>query len=225
MFAENDVENSLQQQQAGVTVGVGSASSSNQSSVLTSRINGVAASASSSASKSVGSGTGSVINSLALRDMNLDNEEKLKEIKNQLSEIKISTVNAQTLSVLSSSSEENRITRPVIAGASANVNNNGENAKANKYKVCLLRKRSTSNQLNAKLTANPLHGQKKSNNSPDELLQYPIVNEQSPTMSPIRSKSKLSAINTNMSNSNLEDLTQYPINDEDDSLFENSNLI
>ncbi|CAF0711565.1 unnamed protein product [Brachionus calyciflorus] len=132
MFAENDVENSIQNQQAA------------------------------GCSKS------------------LDNEQKLKEIKNQLSEIKISTMkssdNVQS-SIISSSSEDKL---PKI------------------IKTGLIRKKSSPSQLRTIL----------SKKSDDELK---------------KSQTKLSSLSSNDSASNLNDLTQYPINDDDDSLFDYAN--
>lgn len=207
MFAENDVDNSLQQQQreqrAGLSVGASSSKLSN------------------GASKSV-------LNSAALKDMNLDNEEKLKEIKNQLSEIKISTAckivdqNPQC-SVISSSNSlnETKVTRPVIAGASSSLVDN-----SNRYKVCLLRKRSSANQLTSKL-AIPLNSHKSVNSPSEEIVQYPLSADESPNFKqPKKFLSKLSTTSSNLNNSNtnLDDLTEYPLNDDDDSIFELSIL-
>lgn len=131
----------------------------------------------------------SIWNQGARCSKNLDNENKLEEIKNQLSDIKISSSkpsdNVQS-SIISSSDEK----RSTIVSDSKTG------------KVCLPRKKSSPSQLKSKSgISNILVGKK----SEDEAK---------------KSHTKLSSLSSSDSNSNINDLTQYPINDEDDSLYD-----
>ncbi|RNA39159.1 E3 ubiquitin- ligase TRIM37 [Brachionus plicatilis] len=130
----------------------------------------------------------SLLNQTAGCSKSLDGEEKLKEIKNQLSEIKISTSKQSDTvqsSIISSSDDK----RSTIVSEKPG-------------KVCLLRKKSSPSQL-------------KSKSGISNVLVTKKTEDESK-----KSQSKLSSLSSSDSNSNINDLTQYPINDDDDSLFD-----
>jgi hypothetical protein len=106
MFAENDIENSIQQNAAsGVASGVGALASIAQASCLIAETSSFFLPGCSENK---------------LKELHLDSEEALKQIKNQLCEIKMSTAKASQLSENKQSSGEAGSVSPKSVLASAN---------------------------------------------------------------------------------------------------------
>jgi hypothetical protein len=251
MFAENDIEHALQQQQNVAAIGLDTSYTGTSSNKPCTSSNYMPASelislnlednvvvVNQNASSSSSSKWNQMNSNKILKEISsLDNEEALKKIKSQLKEIKRSTtttgggggVPASSILLPNDQTKEfdliskEAANKPIIVDGLNKFSKN----KLPKNKV-LLPKRScnlsslVSNSANKTvLQANNKMALDTSNAAAEEIYQYPLSNDESSPT--IVSDSNKPKVNLNeSSNFNSADLTQYSIHDDGDSILINN---